>query len=64
MAIQMDSSLDHSSRERVQRLFNKNVELDNKRRKAAQARVCSDPNAWQQMRENYEAIILENHAFF
>ncbi|CAN4118646.1 unnamed protein product [Withania somnifera] len=63
MAIQMDSSLDHSSRERVQRLFNKNVELDNKRRKAAQARVPSDPNAWQQMRENYEAIILEDHAF-
>ena len=23
----------------------------------------SDPNAWQQMRENYEAIILEDHAF-
>ncbi|KAL3357386.1 hypothetical protein AABB24_017875 [Solanum stoloniferum] len=63
MAIQMDNSLDHSSRERVQRLFNKNVELDNKRRKAAQARVSSDPNAWQQMRENYEAIILEDHAF-
>lgn len=26
-------------------------------------RVPSDPNAWQQMRENYEAIILEDHAF-
>ncbi|XP_055809262.1 nonsense-mediated mRNA decay factor SMG7-like [Solanum dulcamara] len=63
MAIQMDNILDHSSRERVQRLFNKNVELDNKRRKAAQARVSSDPDAWQQMRENYEAIILEDHAF-
>ncbi|OIS97991.1 PREDICTED: protein SMG7-like [Nicotiana attenuata] len=63
MAIPMDNSLDHSSRERVQRLFNKNAELENKRRKAAQARVSSDPNAWQQMRENYEAIILEDHAF-
>ncbi|PHU05765.1 Protein SMG7 [Capsicum chinense] len=63
MAIQMNNSLDHSSRERVQRLFNKNVELDNKRRRAAQARVPSDPNTWQQMRENYEAIILEDHAF-
>ncbi|CAN4109309.1 unnamed protein product [Withania somnifera] len=59
----MDNSLDNSSRERVQRLFNKNVELENKRRKAAQVRVPSDPNAWQQMRENYEAIILEDHAF-
>ena len=26
-------------------------------------RVPSDPNAWQQMRENYEAIILEDQAF-
>lgn len=43
--------------------FIKNAELENKRRKAAQARVSSDPNAWQQMRENYEAIILEDHAF-
>ncbi|KAE8037256.1 hypothetical protein FH972_009857 [Carpinus fangiana] len=38
------------SRERAQRLYEK-------------ARVPSDPNAWQQMRENYEAIILEDHAF-
>ncbi|KAJ8527546.1 hypothetical protein K7X08_014997 [Anisodus acutangulus] len=59
----MDSNLDHSSRERVQRLYNKNVELENKRRKAAQARVPSDPSAWQQMRENYETIILEDHVF-
>ena len=40
-----------------------NLELENKRRRSAQARVPSDPNAWQQMRENYEAIILEDHAF-
>ncbi|KAJ1384099.1 Tetratricopeptide-like helical domain superfamily [Sesbania bispinosa] len=52
-----------SSRERAQRLYEKNLELENKRRRSAQARVPSDPNAWQQMRENYEAIILEDHAF-
>lgn len=40
-----------------------NIELENNRRRSAQARVPSDPNAWQQMRENYEAIILEDHAF-
>lgn len=39
------------------------VELENKRRKAAQARNPFDPNLWQQIRENYEAIILEDHAF-
>ncbi|KAF3972854.1 hypothetical protein CMV_003666 [Castanea mollissima] len=58
----MDNSL-VSSRDRVQRLYNKNLELENKRRRLAQARVPSDPTAWQQMRENYEAIILEDHAF-
>ncbi|KAE8731614.1 Smg-7, putative isoform 3 [Hibiscus syriacus] len=52
-----------SSREHAQRLYEKNIELENNRRRAAQARVPSDPNAWQQMRENYEAIILEDHAF-
>lgn len=39
------------------------LDLENRRRRSAQARVPSDPNAWQQMRENYEAIILEDHAF-
>ncbi|MCL7039781.1 hypothetical protein MKW94_011197 [Papaver nudicaule] len=62
MTILMDSSAP-SSRELVQRLHNKNIELENKRRKSAQARIPSDPNAWQQMRENYETIILEDHAF-
>ncbi|OIW16288.1 hypothetical protein TanjilG_19004 [Lupinus angustifolius] len=52
-----------SSRERAQRLYEKNLELENKRRRSAQAQVPSDPNAWSQMRENYEAIILEDHAF-
>lgn len=63
MTALMDNNKDTSSREHVQRLFNKNVELENKRRKAAQARVPSDPNTWQNMRENYEAIILEDHEF-
>ncbi|KAK4481756.1 hypothetical protein RD792_012667 [Penstemon davidsonii] len=63
MTIPMDNSKEDSRQERVQRLFNKNLELENKRRKAAQARVPSDPNIWQQMRENYEAIVLEDHTF-
>ncbi|XP_044481678.1 protein SMG7 isoform X2 [Mangifera indica] len=63
MIVQMDKVSAPSSRERVQRLYEKNIELENKRRKSAQARVPSDPNAWQQMRENYETIILEDYAF-
>ncbi|KZV32293.1 hypothetical protein F511_19139 [Dorcoceras hygrometricum] len=64
MTIPMDNNKEKtSSREGVQRLFNKNIELENKRRKAAQARIPSDPNTWQHMRENYEAIVLEDHAF-
>uniref|UniRef100_A0A2P2LEW0 Protein SMG7 isoform X1 n=1 Tax=Rhizophora mucronata TaxID=61149 RepID=A0A2P2LEW0_RHIMU len=63
MIVQMDKMSAPSSRERAQRLYEKNVELENKRRKSNQARIPSDPNAWQQMRENYEAIILEDHGF-
>ncbi|KAK9290918.1 hypothetical protein L1049_009097 [Liquidambar formosana] len=63
MTVPMDNSLDLTSRERAQHLYSKNVELENRRRRSAQARIPSDPNAWQQMRENYEAIILEDHAF-
>ncbi|OVA01516.1 DNA/RNA-binding domain [Macleaya cordata] len=63
MTIPMDNMSAPSSRELVQNLFSKNIELENKRRKSAQARIPSDPSAWQQMRENYEAIILEDHAF-
>lgn len=40
-----------------------NTELENKRRRSIQAKVPSDPNTWQLMRENYEAIILEDHTF-
>ncbi|KAF7833326.1 protein SMG7 [Senna tora] len=63
MIVQMDKMSAPSSRERVKRLYEKNLELENNRRRSAQARVPSDPNAWQQMRENFEAIILEDHAF-
>ncbi|KAL2322376.1 hypothetical protein Fmac_026755 [Flemingia macrophylla] len=63
MIVEMDKMSAPSSRERAQRLYEKNLELENKRRRSAQARVPSDPNAWQQMRENYEAIILEDQAF-
>ncbi|CBI24245.3 unnamed protein product, partial [Vitis vinifera] len=59
----MDKMSAPSSRELAQRLYDKNIELENRRRKSAQARIPSDPNAWQLMRENYEAIILEDHAF-
>ncbi|MFS8019330.1 putative telomerase activating protein Est1 [Helianthus anomalus] len=52
-----------SSHDLAQRLYDKNIELENKRRKSAQARVPSDPNAWHQMRENFETIILEDHSF-
>ncbi|XP_027329740.1 protein SMG7-like [Abrus precatorius] len=63
MIVEMDKMSAPPSRERAQRLFEKNLELENKRRRSAQAQVPSDPNAWPQMRENYEAIILEDHAF-
>lgn len=63
MAVQMDKPSELSSRERAQHLYNKNVELESTRRKSAHARIPSDPNVWQQIRENYEAIILEDHSF-
>lgn len=37
--------------------------MENRRRRSAQARIPSDPNAWQQIRENFEVMILEDHAF-
>ncbi|CAH2072366.1 unnamed protein product [Thlaspi arvense] len=59
----MDKNTASSPRERAQSIFDKTVELEIKRRKAAQARNPSDPNLWQQIRENYEAIVLEDHTF-
>ncbi|KAM7522971.1 hypothetical protein LguiA_012873 [Lonicera macranthoides] len=63
MIVHSDTMSIPSSVEIVQRLYDKNVELEKRRRRSTQARVPSDPNTWQQMRENYETIILENHAF-
>ncbi|KAK9154653.1 hypothetical protein Sjap_002133 [Stephania japonica] len=63
MTVPMDNGSAPASRELVEFLYQKNKELENNLRKSAQAKVPSDPNAWQQMRENYEAIILEDHAF-
>ncbi|KAK4772483.1 hypothetical protein SAY86_014258 [Trapa natans] len=62
MVINMDKKA-APSRELAQRLYEKNIELESRRRKSAQARIPPDPNIWQQMRENYETIILEDHAF-
>ncbi|KAL0730218.1 hypothetical protein Bca4012_026311 [Brassica carinata] len=59
----MDKSTASSPWERAQSLFDKTIELEAKRRKAAQSRTPSDPNLWQQIRENYEAIVLVDHAF-
>lgn len=63
MIVQMDDMSAPSSRELAQRLYDKNIELESKRRKSAQARIPSDPNAWPQMRENFETIILEDYDF-
>ncbi|KAL3747559.1 hypothetical protein ACJRO7_016365 [Eucalyptus globulus] len=62
MILEMDN-MPAPSWETARRLYEKNIELDNRRRKSAQARIPSDPNIWQQMRENYEKIILEDHSF-
>nr|XP_043631207.1 protein SMG7-like [Erigeron canadensis] len=68
MVVKMDrplasSSFSSSSYDRARRLFEKNIELQNRRKKAIQARLPSDPNTWQQIRDNYEAIILEDNQF-
>lgn len=63
MIVKMDKAVASSSHDLAQRLYDKNIELENRRRKSAQARVPSDPNAWQQMRENFETMVLEDHSF-
>ncbi|GAB2267140.1 hypothetical protein Dimus_002125 [Dionaea muscipula] len=60
MAVLMDNVSEISSQERAQRLYNKNVEL---RRRAAQAKTHDHHNLWCQIRDNYEAIVLEDHDF-
>jgi len=47
----------------VQRRYNKAIELEQRLRNSIQAKTPSDPNIWGQMRENYEAIILDDHDF-
>ncbi|KAL9267217.1 Nonsense-mediated mRNA decay factor SMG7-like protein [Drosera capensis] len=56
----MDKS---TSWERAQVLYEQNKELETKRQKSVEARIPSDPNSWYQIRENHEAIILEDHDF-
>ncbi|KAG7555822.1 DNA/RNA-binding domain Est1-type [Arabidopsis suecica] len=63
MTLQMDKTTACSPRERAKSILDKTFELENKRRKAAQTRNPPDLNLWQQIRENYEAIILEDHTF-
>ncbi|CAM8886453.1 unnamed protein product [Rhodiola kirilowii] len=46
-----------------QRLYEKNVALGNKIRKSVHGKVPTDPNVWQQMRENFEAIVLGDPSF-
>lgn len=63
MTVPMDSPSAAPSWEHAQRLFQENIDLENGLRKAAQAKVPSDPNVWFQMRDNYEAIIINDHDF-
>uniref|UniRef100_A0A1J3GZW4 Protein SMG7 n=1 Tax=Noccaea caerulescens TaxID=107243 RepID=A0A1J3GZW4_NOCCA len=59
----MDKKTACSPRERAKSILDKTVALEAKLQKAAQARNPFNPNLWQQIRENYEAIILEDHTF-
>nr|XP_043609644.1 protein SMG7-like [Erigeron canadensis] len=61
MTVPMNNTLGNSSRERAQHHYTKIPELDSKCRKAAQAKIPSDSNAWQQMRDNYESFLLDDH---
>ncbi|KAF6162072.1 hypothetical protein GIB67_025838 [Kingdonia uniflora] len=59
MPVPMDNMSAPSSLERCQRLLNLNVEIQ----KSVKARNSPDSNAWRQMRDNYQSIILEDHDF-
>ncbi|CAL5080407.1 unnamed protein product [Urochloa decumbens] len=64
MTVPMDSATAApSSRDLVERLFNKNNELEDQLRKLVQSKLPSDPNIWLQMRDNFEKIILIDHEF-
>ncbi|CAO2837384.1 unnamed protein product [Amaranthus hypochondriacus] len=59
----MEKTPNSTSKERAERLLKKTIELEKKRQKSLQAKIPSDFNTWLQIRENYEAIILEDYAF-
>lgn len=63
MIVQMEKTPNSTSKERAEQLLKKNIELEKKRQKSLQAKIPSDFNTWLQIRENYEAIILEDYAF-
>ena len=63
MTIPIENSSGQLARDLVQHRYNKTIELENKLRSSIQSKTPSDPNIWAQMRENYEAIILEDHDF-
>ncbi|GLJ28613.1 hypothetical protein SUGI_0563850 [Cryptomeria japonica] len=63
MAIPMENSSSQSTQDMVQRRYKRVMDLEKKLRDSIQAKTPSDPNIWSQMRENYEAIILEDHDF-
>lgn len=46
-----------------QRLYEKNVALGDRIRKSVQGKLITDLNAWHQMRDNFEAIILGDPPF-
>lgn len=59
----MENLPTQTTKDAVQRRYNKAIELEQRLRNSIQAKTPSDPNIWGQMRENYEAIILEDHEF-
>ncbi|CAO2831609.1 unnamed protein product [Amaranthus hypochondriacus] len=63
MAVHMDKPSEISPGERAQRLYKKNAELEKACRKSAHARIPPDPIVWQQMRENFEEMILVDNVF-
>eukprot|EP00252_Welwitschia_mirabilis_P011770 TRINITY_DN2618_c0_g1_i1.p1 TRINITY_DN2618_c0_g1~~TRINITY_DN2618_c0_g1_i1.p1 ORF type:complete len:1126 (-),score=267.15 TRINITY_DN2618_c0_g1_i1:602-3979(-) len=60
---QLTKELSKMTKESVQRRYNKVIELEQKLKNAIQTKTPSDPSIWSQIRENYEAIILEDHDF-
>ncbi|KAJ4755050.1 Telomerase activating protein Est1 [Rhynchospora pubera] len=64
MTVQMDNGIaTPSSRELAESLFKKNLKLEARLKKLAEAKLPSDPNIWLEIRENLEGIILADHDF-